>query len=242
MIKRNNKGQFIKGQQAWNKGLHIYMGGKCFEKGQIPWNKGKHTGNYGNGFKKGVSSWNKGKHFSVESKIKMSLAHKGQISSMKGKKHSKETKEIISKKNKGKHYSLSTEFKKGIKVWNKGKKGIMPTVWNKGKHSDYMKGKNHWNWKGGSTPKNVTIRLSLEYKLWREAVFKRDNYTCQTCGKRGVIIHADHIKPFAYFPELRFEISNGRTLCISCHKKTESYFINNYRDKEGRYITYGNTI
>lgn len=34
----------------------------------------------------------------------------------------------------------------------------------------------------------------------------------------------DHIKPFAYYPDLRFELSNGRTLCIDCHKKTDTYF------------------
>jgi len=32
---------FIIGQTPWNKGLHIYLGGKRFEKGQTPWNKGK---------------------------------------------------------------------------------------------------------------------------------------------------------------------------------------------------------
>jgi hypothetical protein len=64
-------------------------------------------------------------------------------------------------------------------------------------------------------------RYSPESKLWREAVFKRDNYTCQNCGIRGNYLEADHIKPFAYFPELRFELSNGRTLCKNCHNKTK---------------------
>lgn len=58
---------------------------------------------------------------------------------------------------------------------------------------------------------------------WRKSVFERDNYTCQICGIRGVKIQADHIKPFKYFPELRWELSNGRALCVPCHRKTDTY-------------------
>lgn len=79
------------------------------------------------------------------------------------------------------------------------------------------------NWKGGVTPINQQIRQSEEYKLWRVAVFQRDNYTCIWCGQVGGQLNADHIKPFAVYPELRFAIDNGRTLCIDCHKTTDSY-------------------
>ena len=91
---------------------------------------------------------------------------------------------------------------------------------------DYIsrKGEKSINWRGGITERNNIIRTSIEYKLWREAVFKRDKYTCIWGGKEhGSNLHADHIKPFAYFPELRFAIDNGRTLCVSCHKTTETY-------------------
>lgn len=84
-------------------------------------------------------------------------------------------------------------------------------------------GSRNVNWKGGVTPHNVMLRHSIEYKAWRKKVFERDGYTCQSCGARGVKIHADHIMPFAYFPELRFEINNGRTLCVPCHKDTDTY-------------------
>lgn len=57
-----------------------------------------------------------------------------------------------------------------------------------------------------------------EYKRWRTAVFERDNYTCQTCGKRGVRLHAHHKRSYAYFPEERYSIANGITLCEACHK------------------------
>ena len=79
-------------------------------------------------------------------------------------------------------------------------------------------------WRGGVTPINLKIRHSFEYKLWREAVFKRDNYQCIWGGKEhGNKLNADHIKPFSQYPELRFAIDNGRTLCENCHKKTDTY-------------------
>lgn len=75
----------------------------------------------------------------------------------------------------------------------------------------------------GQTPINKVIRKSVKYKAWRTLVFERDNYICQFCGIYGVYLHADHIKPFALYPELRFEIFNGRTLCVPCHKQTPTY-------------------
>ena len=64
-------------------------------------------------------------------------------------------------------------------------------------------------------------RYSPEAEKWRKTIFERDNYTCQFCKVRGNKLEADHIKPFAYFPELRFELSNGRTLCRRCHDGTK---------------------
>lgn len=65
------------------------------------------------------------------------------------------------------------------------------------------------------------IRYSKKMEEWRIAIFKRDDFTCQFCRVRGTYLEADHIKPFAYFPELRFELSNGRTLCRPCHDTTK---------------------
>ena len=62
-------------------------------------------------------------------------------------------------------------------------------------------------------------RNTKEYSEWRESVYKRDKYTCQICKKVGGNLNAHHIKEYAKFPELRFEIDNGITLCEECHRK-----------------------
>ena len=58
---------------------------------------------------------------------------------------------------------------------------------------------------------------------WRTAVFERDDYTCQACGVRGGRLQAHHIKPYREHTDLRHELSNGQTLCVECHKKTDTY-------------------
>lgn len=81
----------------------------------------------------------------------------------------------------------------------------------------------------GKTVLHERQRKSAAYKAWRTLVFERDNYTCRECGQRGGYLHADHIKPFAYSPELRFDVTNGRTLCVPCHKKTPTFGIQGVR-------------
>lgn len=87
------------------------------------------------------------------------------------------------------------------------------------KLSDANRGEKSYLWRGGITKTRYKIRRSIEYRLWREAIFARDNWTCQNCMKRGIYIHAHHIKSFAKYPELRYAIDNGLTLCKKCHSK-----------------------
>jgi len=82
---------------------------------------------------------------------------------------------------------------------------------------------NCW-WKGGVSPLNHRIRSGGKFAAWRKLVFGRDNYTCQKCGERScsggaVFLHPHHIKSFTHYPDLRFEVANGITLCIICHRK-----------------------
>jgi 5-methylcytosine-specific restriction endonuclease McrA len=57
---------------------------------------------------------------------------------------------------------------------------------------------------------------------WREKVLRRDKYLCQECrkyGKRTAATHAHHIKSMADFPELRYVVANGESLCLACHNR-----------------------
>ena len=145
-----------------------------------------------------ISEWNKGKKISEEQKEKLRFSRVG----WKQKPESNEKNRIahLGKKQ-------SPEAKEKQREAQRGKFC--------GEKSNF--------WKGGVTKKNQIIRHSLDYKLWREEVFKRDNWTCQLCKIRGGKIEADHIKRFSEFPELRFSLKNGRTLCRECHKKTDTY-------------------
>lgn len=88
----------------------------------------------------------------------------------------------------------------------------------------FQSGASHPFWNENRTDQRE--RLTGYYRNWRFAVIKRDKYTCQICGDKrssGKKFHVDHIKPFAQYPELRFDISNGRVLCVDCHRQTDTY-------------------
>lgn len=124
----------------------------------------------------------------------------------------------------------------------KNGKRLPLTTWNARKYctlecsrkyqSDYvLSGKDHPRWKNLPEEEKAykqRDRSKKIYKDWRNAVFIRDDYTCQFCNKRGGYIEADHIKGWSEFPELRFEVDNGRTLCRECHKKTFKFHRNQY--------------
>lgn len=130
-----------------------------------------------------------------------------------GKEKAKKIKGKSSKSHKGQHSSPKTEFKKGC----------IKSIEHRRKNSEAHKGAKSYLWKGGITLVNKRIRNTLDYRLWLEAVFARDNWTCQSCGGGSGKLNAHHILSFANFPHKRFDITNGITLCKECHKKTDTY-------------------
>lgn len=124
----------------------------------------------------------------------------------------------------GKHMlgrKMSENNKRKLLEANTGRPGWMlgkhHSVETRRKISEANSGEHSYLWKGGISSINKKIRRGIEFRLWREAVFARDNWTCQMCGRRGLEIHPDHIKQFAFHEDLRFAIDNGRTLCKTCH-------------------------
>jgi len=61
------------------------------------------------------------------------------------------------------------------------------------------------------------------YVRWAQAVKKRDHYTCQVCGSQGKELNSHHLNAWASYPEERYDVDNGITLCSgtvsSCHER-----------------------
>ena len=104
---------------------------------------------------------------------------------------------------------------------------------------EYNTGRNRWNYIHDQSLRKENRHIS-DNIYWRDLIFIRDNYTCQICGQRGGKLNAHHIRPWRTYPELRFDTTNGITVCIQCHKKmhkNEEEYINTLeniiKQKEG---------
>lgn len=192
--------------------------------GHIPWNKGY---KYPEDKKpqpphpSGQDHPMYGKKHTVETRNKISLSLIGKRTS-KRLPRTQETKDKIRK-------SLRTGFIKNCECCNEefyishGDALLGGRYCSKKcQHQDY-RGKKHANWKYGIAEQMPYKHYrNTAYIEWRKKVFERDNFTCQHCNTRGVFLHPHHIKSYTKFPEYRYDINNGLTLCVPCHKKIHS--------------------
>lgn len=167
-------------------------------------------------------------------------------------KQSEATKEKLRQQHLGK--KLSEEHKEKLRIAHLGKKmsadAIAKTVAaNMGRKNSIesrikmraaaKRGDQHPNWTGGQgTPEYKRIRKSLEYKLWREAVFQRDGFTCQKTRAKGGKLHPHHILNFSEYVDLRFSVDNGITLSEEAHKEFHRIYgsSNNTREQLEEFI------
>lgn len=144
------------------------------------------------GFNKGFVPWNKGTKGLMGSKIGRPKGYPSWNKGMKG---------IYSVKHNG-------QFKKGQPPFNKG------TI--------HLSKENHPNWISDRTKlvKSEKKHLDGRYREWMFAVKKRDNYKCKINNSdcRGRL-ESHHILNWKDYPELRYELKNGITLCHAHHPR-----------------------
>jgi len=189
--------------------------------------------------KRGRGKFCSKKCFSINNSKKM----KGEPSRSKGKhwKMSEEIKKRLKGRNKGKHLAPQTEFKSGKNHWN-WKGGPRESVCkmcnikflsfpsqNRVYCSSKCAGRgemgiNNYNWIEDraqlKTYGDGEERRSPKYKDWSKRVKDRDIWKCRINNKdcSGKVI-AHHILSWSEFPELRYNINNGITLCLAHHPR-----------------------
>lgn len=135
----------------------------------------------------------------------------------------------LGKANKGRKVTWGDKVSQGLKrAYQEGRcEGFQPDhpfLGNLSNPNHFQKG--HIPWNKGHHKSTARRRKLHKDVLWRQAIFERDNYTCQYCGARNgngktIYFEAHHIKSYADYPDLRYELDNGITLCKECHSSTK---------------------
>lgn len=86
----------------------------------------------------------------------------------------------------------------------------------RGQKKAVEEGRHHW--KVNQDRHKDQDRTSIAYRMWKEKLREKNNGKCEECGSEKRL-HAHHIKCFYEYPELRFELFNGKLLCNSCHTR-----------------------
>ena len=155
----------------------------------------------------GNNPTSKGKKWtlSAETKEKMRLSKLGVNNPRFGKKMLPQTKKAILNKIKGNKFNLGRTHTEETKIkMSEGKKGEKHPLWKKDRN----------------TLQKQDRRNDSAYREWRKNVYQRDSYLCkinnQDCSGR---LEAHHILEWKEYPELRYNINNGITLCKHHHPR-----------------------
>jgi len=168
--------------------------------------------------KRRQSIFMKGRKPSEETREKMRLAKLGKPNYARiGMKHTDEAKARCGVSNRGRE--MPAHVKDMLRSINTGRSPSLDVRQKIG--AAHRREKSHW-WKGGISTEAEIIRASIPMREWRRAVYGRDDFTCKECGQRGGKLHAHHIEHFSKNKALRFDVSNGVTLCVSCHRKAHA--------------------
>lgn len=102
-------------------------------------------------------------------------------------------------------------------------------------------GKEHHSYNPTITDEERIKKRTLfakELSDWKNKVFARDDYTCKCCNKRGSNLNAHHLNSYHWAKEERFDINNGITLCVICHKNFHKKYgmKNNTKEQFKEYI------
>jgi len=123
------------------------------------------------------------------------------------------------KKKKYCSYPCRSEARKLMVVTEETRKKLSAAQLNRTDSRIMPRGDKHHLWKGGKGTERHQAMGRQEYKSWRKAIFERDKYSCVECAATKTYFHADHIVGWSEDDSLRYEISNGQTLCYKCHYK-----------------------
>ena len=85
-------------------------------------------------------------------------------------------------------------------------------------------GENHPRYNPNLTDEERFNKRGHEHIMWSQQVLSDDNYTCQICNQLRGNLNAHHLNGWNAFPEQRFDLDNGVTLCTDCHKEFHSEY------------------
>lgn len=132
---------------------------------------------------------------------------------------------VNNSKNIANTYLNSTESRDNLRK-------VMQTKEYKRKISKANSGKSNGRYDNNiSENHRIENRGIFGYKSWSKSVRERDDYTCKICGKTkddGYNLVAHHLDSYDTHKDLRLDLDNGVTLCVSCHNK----FHNKYKGEK----------